>query len=769
MLRNFALVFSTFLLLPWVSFASSDHLETKTIEQIKIQGNRKIETEAIRSHLSSREGELYLRENIREDVQSIFEMGFFFDVQVDAQAGNKTVNLTYFVVEKPSIGEIIFVGNEEIDDDEIREASAIKPFEILNMTKIQQAVEKIQKLYEDKGFFLAKVTFELEDIKEGETKRLKLIVQENDKVKIKKITILGNSEIGDNYLKSRIQTKEGGLFSFMSGSGAYKQDDFDRDIQILQFLYFNEGYIQAKIDTPEVYVTPDKKSIYITIKIQEGLQYNVGKIDFSGDMLFEDKELYDAIEIDKSKIFVWEKLQKDLRTLQAKYGDLGYAFANVIPRTRIREKDREVDVTFEFDKGNKVYFGKINVVGNSKTRDKVVRRELRIFEGELYNETAKRESLANVRRLGYFEEVNFNTSTPVDQPDVLNVDVTVKERNTGTIQVGAGYSSFSGLIFNGQVNQTNFLGRGQRLGVSLDISERSSLFNLSFTEPYFLDTRWLLGVNAFRSRRIFTNFEETKTGGAFRVGHPLAEYLRGIIQYKLDDTEVELDSDGDEDLFPVETVNGITSSLTFTLEYDKRNDRFAPTKGVFSSASVEYAGLGGDLEYTKLISTFRFYKNVFWDVIWRNNLSYGLITSNNSNEPPFNELFLLGGANSLRGFDFFSIGREKFSQKFCDTQSDCDGEGDPDGLRPFGGKQQIFLQTEFEFPLIQEAGIKGVLFFDVGDANDTFVGRNLRSDFGFGFRWFSPIGPLRFEWGFPIARRDDEESVNFQFAIGSPF
>jgi outer membrane protein insertion porin family len=465
-----------------------------------------------------------------------------------------------------------------------------------------------------------------------------------------------------------------------------------------------------------------------------------------------------------------------LRDVQAKYGDLGYAFANVIPRTRVREQDREVDITFEIDKGNKVYIGKINVIGNTKTRDKVLRRELRIREGELYHETRKRESFDNIKRLGYFEEVNFNVKTPKGHNDLIDIDIVVKERNTGTIQVGAGYSSFQGFVLNGQVNQINLNGRGQKLGASVDISKKQSLFKFSFTEPYFNDTEWSLGGDIYQSRRVLPEYSETKKGGAVRVGHPLAPYLDGYLRYKLDDTDLKLDEQlGDPQLMPVESARGITSSVTATLEYDKRDDRFAPTKGVFSSLSLEYAGLGGDKKYTKGFANFRFYKKMFWDIVWRNNFAYGFISSNEKGtDVPFNELFLLGGANSLRGFDWYSVGKRKFSNRAYASAQAAGLTGQDAynaALRPFGGMQQIYYNLEFQFNLINEAGIKGVVFYDIGDANDSLTITDLRQDVGFGFRWFSPIGPLRFEWGFPLDRKEQfkEDPVNFQFAIGSPF
>lgn len=313
-------------------------------------------------------------------------------------------------------------------------------------------------------------------------------------------------------------TIEGGFFSFMSGSGSYKQDAFDRDMMILRMLYFNDGYVQVKIDRPQVYVTPDKKNIYITIRIDEGEQFDVGDVDFSGDLLFSRQELADSIQINKQKVFSYDTLQKDLGELQAKYGDLGYAFANVIPRTRINEKDRKVDITFEFDKGNKVYFGQINVLGNSKTRDKVLRRELKIKEGELYNETRRRKSLENIQRLGFFDEVNFKTSTPPEKPDQLNIDIVVKERNTGSIQLGAGYGSATGFTLQGQVNQANFLGRGQKMGAGLSLSRDVNIYNFNFTEPYFNDTDWSLGGDLYQSQTNRYDYQEQKNRWCFACG-----------------------------------------------------------------------------------------------------------------------------------------------------------------------------------------------------------------------------------------------------------
>lgn len=748
------------------------------VRKITIEGQKKIEIDAIKAKIRSSEGKPFSAQLVRQDVQSLFSLGYFNDIEVHKEQSGGQIDLIYRVKEKPTIVEIAFVGNAEVKDDDLKEQVSIKAFEILNPNKIREAQDKLQKYFEDKGFLLAKIEPLVENVVAGEKVKLTFRIEENDKVKVKKIRILGNNQLKDSFLKNKMVTQEGGFFSFMSGSGAYKQDAFERDTQMLKFLYFNEGYVQVKVDKPQVYVTADKKGIYITFRLEEGEQFKVGDIDFSGDVLFSRDELRETIKIDEKEVFAYEVLQRDLSSLQAKYGDLGYAFANVIPRTNVDEKNKKVDITFEFDKGSKVYFGKINVIGNSRTRDKVVRRELKVAEGELYNETRKRESLENIQRLGFFEEVNFKNSTPPDKPDQLNIDIVVKERHTGSIQLGAGYSSLDKFTMTGQVNETNFLGKGQRLGASLNHSRRLTDFSLNFTEPNYDDTNWLMGGDLYQRISSRDDFDQRITGGAARVGHPLGEYVNGVLRYRYDRTLLtsKTDSSGnvttDPKIFPLETASGVTSSVTGTLEYDRRDDRFAPSKGLFLSTSLEYAGLGGDLKYVKNINTARYFQKVFWDVVWRNNFVYGHIQSLNQNAPPFNDLFLLGGPFSLRGYPMFSVGRYVRSDK---TYDDLIKKGRSPELaeryayRPFGGQRQLFYMTELEFPLIAEAGIKGAIFFDIGQAEDRIESSNFFSDVGFGFRWFSPIGPLRFEWGFPINPSERYAPMNFEFMIGQPF
>lgn len=753
------------------------------VSAITILGQKKIEKEAILAKLISQVGGAYSDKQASQDIEALYKMGFFVQIEVSKDVQGQSVQLEYRIIEKPTVSEIVFEGQSEQKTEDLEAQSTLKPFEILNNAKIKETLTKLEKFYEEKGFYLVKIRSQIEEVKKNETVRVKFIITENEKVKVKKITFLGNSKLKDSFLKGRLFTQEAGYFSGLSSSGSFKQDAFERDIQVLKYMYWNLGYVQVKIDRPLVTVTPDKKSIYITYHIEEGEQYSIGEVDFSGDLLFDKSELLEAVRIKDNGIFAVDVMQRDIADLQAKYGDLGYAFANVIPRYAFHEREKKVDLVFEFEKGQKVYFGTINVVGNTKTRDKVLRRELKIREGELYHETRKRESQENIQRLGFFDEVNFKTNTPPEKPNQLNIEIVVKERNTGQLQLTAGYGSVQGLSLGGSIQQQNFRGLGQTLGARIDATKNRQDYSLSLTEPYLNDSLWSAGFDLFyieNKERI--NYDNRKTGAALRFGHPVwGDNLRAFLRYKIDKTDLYSNDNTDPFLFPLDTARGITSSGTLTLEYDTRNDRFTPSKGIYADASYERTGLGGGLKYQEFSTRLRYFKNIFWDVVWRNNLAYMNLQPLGTDDVPFTERYQMGGAYNLRGYGSGTVGRHLFSDFHYSKIGTNDGNpfyapgiSDEERRRRsdliFGGTTEVLFQTEMQFPLIKEAGLTGVFFYDIGQADDIILEKNFLSDFGIGFRWQSPLGLLRFEWGWPLNRDDtDRDAVNFEFSIGPPF
>lgn len=761
MRQKWSLSLSLFLVL------ASWSVSAETIKSIKLENNVRIEAATIFDRIKSKEETPLSQDQVTKDVKALFETGFFYGITVDWTKGV----LTYSFEEKPAIKEIELLGNRAFSDEELTEVHKLEINQILDIKKVNTAIDEIQKKYEEKGYFLAKIRYETRAMGKGNSK-LTFRVKEGDKVKIREVQIIGNSNLSDEKLKSVMASKAVGLFGM---GGSFRKEALKRDQEVLRFLYLDQGYARVQVSPPAVSMTPDKRGLKISFNINEGKKYKIGKVIFSGDLLFSESELLDEIQVDDQEYFSQSKLLRDISKLQAKYGDEGYAYANIVPAPRVAKGTDVMNILFKVSKGEKVYIGEINMKGNSKTRDKVIRRELRLYEGELFNETAKRKSLANVRRLGFFDNVELQPKSSSEESNLMNLDVVVAERSTGQLNLGAGYTGTQGFVLQGSIQQTNFLGKGINLGANINWStEREQLFNINLTEPYFRDSNWSLGVDAYKSIIQFDEFRELKTGGGLRAGRRFGDYLQTIFRFKIDDVEVELDGDAFADVFTPQRVRdaeGIASTLTATLQYDRRNDRRFPTKGYFASLGIEQAGLGGDLNFTKVTGNVRYYKPLFGSLVWRHNLNYGWVASTDG-DPPFNELFRIGGPNTIRGYDFFSIAKKERSElAFQSFLGAMDPFAEEKALIPFGGRQQLYYNMEFQWALVKEAGINGVVFFDIGDADDGIDFTSLESSLGFGVRWISPLGPLRFEWAFPINPREElgEREWDFDFSIISSF
>jgi outer membrane protein insertion porin family len=740
----------------------------RSVSGLEVQGLKRIEKDAVLAKLSTKLGTELTRDQVRSDIQALFAMGFFDDIEVSGDdAGEGRVNVVYRLRERPVISKIEFEGNERISTTDLAEVTKIKEWSILDINKVKEDSALIQRHYEEKGFYLAKVSFEVRAVKDDEV-QLVYKINDYEKVQIKKITFLNNKKFNDEQLHGVFQeTREGGLFSFMSGSGNFKETSFKTDLQRLTLWYLDHGYVKFKYENPVVTVSDDKKYLFISIYMDEGEQYSMGPIDFGGDLLFPKEELGAAIDLKQGETFSLSRRNADIQRLTEKYQDLGYAFVNVVPKMNVNDETRLVSIEYDFEKGNLVHFGEINMLGNTKTHDKVIRRELKIHEGELYSGSNMRISKENVERLGYFApgEVIFNTVTPKGKPDILNVEISVKERSTGTITLGAGYGSVQGFFLTTTISEINLFGRGQTVSLSGQYStDRSSQsFNLGFTEPYTLDTTWSTGFDIYYvTFPIPRKYQTRKLGFDFRFGHPIFEYTNAYITYKNEGLRI---TDIKDILTPqseIDADNGILSSVVWSVVRDKRNNRFETTEGNYQSVSLETAGLGGDKEFIKAIANNRFYKRVVGDLVFRNNLEIGKVGTLGEKPIPPSERFYLGGPNNMKGYDIFLLGP---TRQGADANTIF--------TVPTGGTVEAFTSFELEHPILKEVGLKWVVFADVGNNwesipnfGDKFV---VRADWGFGVRWFSPIGPLRFEWGFPFAKKPGESSTVFNFFIGPPF
>ncbi len=730
------------------------------IDKIVIQGLKKVEKEAILEKIHAKKG-LYIDNYLlRDDISRIYNMKYFESVETyrDQQHG---LNILIFKVqEKPIIRKISFEGNDEIDSEDLKEQLKVAEFSILDINSLKTDIASLQKHYEEKGYYLASVDYDLRK-KTNETVEVVFVVKEFEKVRIKKITYLGNIAFTDQELKEIMFTKEESLFSFMSGSGNFKEFNFQTDVERVKYFYKTKGYLQVNVGTPEITVSEDKRWMFISMKITEGPMFLVNNIHFDGEILFTKDELFEKVSIKKEDVYSEAKLQKDIQLLTELYQDEGYAFANVLRTLKIVPGENKVDIHFSFEKGQIAYIGKIIVKGNTKTRDKVVRRELKIREGMKYSGTLLRRSKENVVRLGFFENssVVFNTVTHPGRDDIINLEISVKERNTGQIMLGAGFSTATKFFLKAQIAQRNFRGLGQILDFQLDLSESSKRIRLGFTEPYLFDSKWSAGGDVFKDRNSNESYKINQEGFDLRVGYPIFEFTRMFLTYKLENTDMSdhVDVTIDETL-----ENGISSSLVVTLENDTRNNRFEPSKGHYFRLSNAYTGVGWDeKKWIKSEFIAQYYKRLYGEFVFRSRLRMGKIIKN-GRPIPRSEKLVMGGQNDLRGYHRTNIGPQRAA--IVD-----------DVKRTFalGGLGSFLSTMEVEHPLVHEAGLKWALFFDAGNIFENHFGNNgiydLRMDWGFGLRWYSPIGLLRFEMAYPIARRPGEAGHKFNFDIGQSF
>ena len=728
------------------------------IQKIEIAGNKKIDREAILEKIGSGMGKDLSEDQVRKDIAAIHKLGYFDSVTVDFDAGT----LKYTVKERPAIFRIMFFGNDQVSTDDLKSTLSIKTYDIYDENLVRDSARKLTKYYEDKGFYLAKVDYSVRPAKDKEMVELLFRVREYEKVKIRKIMFLGNKAFSDAQLKRTLRnTSEGGFFSWATNSGNFKELDFKNDLQILQYWYLNEGYVKFRHDPPVVTVSEDKKWVYITIRVDEGDRYKLKTVDFGGDLLFPKEELNNTLSLKSGDWFSISKRNSDILALTEKYQDLGYANVNVVPNIVFDDQAKTMDTSFDFEKGSLVRFGRITVKGNSKTRDKVIRRELKIREGELYSGSGMRISKENVERLGFFdqESVTFQTKNPNGRPDIADIEVNVKERPTGQFQLGAGYATTTKFFFTTQVAETNFMGKGQdiRFTANMAADRQNRSMSIGFTDPYAWDTLWSVGGDIYSEVTNFPgSYVEYRKGLGPRLGYPVGEYSRLFFGYQLEKLELPKDKINPRDIVLLDNLareDGTKSAVSVTYEFDKRNNRMETTSGHYLRLREEYAGLGGNRNFVRSIVDGRFFHRVIGDLVFRTKIEGGGIWEYQHLPVQRTERFLLGGSNNLRGYAAGSIGPIKRYDNGATFNT--------------GGIGEAFYMAELEFPIVKEVGFKFVVFYDAGDAFNKMNEVAIKQDYGWGFRWFSPLGPLRFEWGYPLKNKG--RGTEFNFMIGPPF
>ncbi len=772
----------------------------RPIERVQFRGNRKVEDDAIRVQLLSKPGTLLDHAKLREDIRAMWKMGFFADVQVEGEVqANGSLVLTFAVKEKPSIRKVLIQGNHEVELSKINEVIDLELDAIVDIGKVKKNREKIADVYVQKGFYLATVDYELKPINEAEVD-VWFNVDEKAKVKIRDVQFIGNNSISSDELRGVISTRSQDALSFINDSGVYSQDAFERDLLVISAHYWDRGYANVKVGTPSLRLSRDKQYMYLSIPIDEGPVFTIQSVSFKGDLIGSSAENLKRISIRPGMTFARTTIAEDREHLSSYYQDQGYAYANVLPLTKVDPIKRKISLTFEVARGKRAYFERINIRGNSKTRDKVIRREMKISEGELFNNTNLEISKRRITALGFFENVVVSTKRG-SSDEFVEVNVEVSERATGTFQIGAGFSSVENFIAQAQISQNNLFGRGQTLALQAQLSSLRQLFLLRFVEPYFLDTRWTFAFDLYNQSRGFGTFYRNATGGTLTWGYPLSYEARAFLTYKLEDVSITTGSGGFANLgatsAPIQATSvanlfrgGATSSLRASLSWDSRNNRLFPTAGWYHTLFAEYASqyTGSENKFIRWGGFIRHYRPLFGPFVLHFNAELGFTTSTDPLGVPISERYLVGGIYDIRGYAPRSLGPKLLTQNPGDV-------GQPLGSLPLGGNMQIIINTEVEFPLFKKVGISGIVFYDMGNAynlenrycsglarkNSTIpiqfdpcfrfesLTTGIRKSVGFGFRWISPIGPLRFEWGIPLDQQVGEDPLVFEFTIGNFF
>jgi outer membrane protein insertion porin family len=728
-------------------------MKEEEVTQIGIEGNRAIEESAIRSVIKIKEGDILASLRLREDVRAIFQLGYFKDVRAEKRDWGRGKAIFFIVEEKPVVRQIKFSGNKKIKADDLRESMDLKPGATLNLDAIKENRNKILKKYREEAYYAAEVEYVLETPR-PEDVVVHYKITEHEKVKIEKITFSGNLHFSDAVLKNVLpEIEERNWLSWLRKRAIYKEDILERDLDALLVFYFQKGFLEAKVGKPQV--TIEKQGIKILIPIEEGRQYKVGKVEILGDLIAPKEELYKLVSLYVGEILNRDHIRDSVMRLTDRYADHGYAFADVNPQTIIhREKDL-VDITFEIQQGNKVYFDRINITGNVKTRDKVIRRELAIVEGELYSLDGIKKSRQRLAARGYFKLSNLNPKKGSAE-DRMDVDIQVEEAPTGAFSIGGGYSTMDKLMAIIQVSQNNIFGRGQRVGVSAAVGSISQYYNIFFHDPQFLDTNVSFNYELYKIRRDYTTYKIDRNGTAFRFGYPLFEQVRLWTGYRYERINI-MDIVPNASLI-IQSQAGwtTTSAVNLMLRRDARNNYIDPTSGTDTSIWVDYAGgpLGGTNYFTRYGAEAKIFTTPYDPItfMWRGRIGY--IQARDGHIIPLQELYRLGGVYSLRGFSAWSVGPKA-----------------PNG-EVIGGDKELLFNFETIFPISKEIKLKGVLFFDAGNAWAPGVPYNLgdlRTSVGFGLRWISPMGPIQLMWGYNTSPQPGEKHSGWDFAMGTLF
>ncbi|MFL5335891.1 MAG: outer membrane protein assembly factor BamA [Geminicoccaceae bacterium] len=737
-----------------VAYAQSGQV----VRQIQVQGNQRIEPSTVESYLTMRVGEPYDAQKIDESIKSLFATGLFDDVTIDPQGDVLVVK----VVENPIINRIAFEGNKRLETKVLEAEIQLRPRVVYTRARVQNAVNRILELYRRNGRYAAKVEPKIIELDQN---RVDLVfeISEGPTTGVGGINFIGNEQYSDSTLRGVIQTRESAWYRFLSSDDTYDPDRVSFDEELLRRFYGARGYADFQVVSTVAELTPDGKEFFITFTVEEGPQYKFGDINVETTLKdLNTEQLIALAQSLKGDTYNANLIEATVQAFTDEIGRLGYAFVNIEPRLKKNPDTLTVDVTYQINEGRKVYVERIDISGNLRTLDEVIRREFRLAEGDAFNTALLRRSQQRLRNLGFFEKVDVTTEQG-STPDKVVIKTKVTEKSTGELSFGAGFSTQDGVLGDVRLTEHNLLGRGQDLSANLTVSQRRQSVDISFTEPYFLDRDLAAGFDLFRTRTDFQNqssYDETSTGGTLRLGYPLTENLRHSVRYTLRADEIQ-NVDSEASIFIREEEGERSTSLVGqTFSYDRRDVRFLPTEGYYLRLDQDIAGLGGDNRFIRHEVRGEYYYSVVPDVVLSVTGSGGYIKAFGGETVHLSNRFFIGG-NNLRGFAYGGVGPR-------DTETD-------DRL---GGNLYYIGSAEVRFPLglPEELRIFGRAFVDAGSLRDIDVSGptldesdGLRVGSGVGLSWLSPLGPLSVNFALPVKKEDKDNTEFFMLSFGTRF
>ena len=755
-------------ILPFSANAQSN--SSFVVDEVLVQGNQRIEGDTVRSYIGVAVGDRVDPAAINDALKALFATGLFADVNIRREGNALAVG----VVENPIINRLAFEGNRRIKDEALETEVQLRPRIVYTRSRVQSDVQRIVQVYRRSGRFAATVEPKVIQLPQN---RVDLVfeISEGPLTEIQKITFIGNKIFQDGRLRSTISTKEARWYRFFTSADKYDPDRLNFDRELLRRHYLANGYADFRVVSAVAELGRNRADFFITITVEEGERYSFGDIGVSSDLRGVDSEyLRPLVTTSSGETYNVDKVEDSIQKLTFELGRLGYAFVDVRPEIERDRESRQISVNYSIDEGPRVYVDRINIVGNVRTLDRVLRREMRLAEGDAFNAAKLRRSQQRIRGLGFFEKVEVRDEKGLLDDKALgaaednfaddrtSVTIEVEEQSTGELSFGIGYSTSDQVGGEIGIRERNLLGRGQDLNLTLALSTRRQDIDLSFTEPYFLNRDIAAGFDLFNRQRDRENasFQRNSTGITLRAGYPFVERLRHAVRYTLRSDKIEDVSSSASRFIQEQKGTRVTSSIGQTITYDLRDDRFFPTEGYLVRVSQDLAGLGGSVHYLRHVLNYAYHKRLWGDWVGELSIEEGHILGLGENVGLADRFFL--GGSSFRGFAAGGVGPR-----------------DSSTLDFLGGTVYYVGTAEASVPLgiLQEFGVFGRLFTEVGSLADPDLDSKVnvfdvgkpRVSSGFGLSWRSPFGPIRLDFAWALRKERFDREETFRFSFGTRF